>query len=90
MEKLSISIDDIRAAGGNETAIPKKFDDVLSPLGWREIRISGDLLVKIFPRKANVRGRFDSTPIDSKVIEGYIDGHNIDFVKGVKFYGFLF
>ncbi len=81
LEKLSISIDDIRAAGGNETAIPKKFDDVLYPLGWREIRISGDLLVKIFPRKANLRGRFADSPIDSKIIEGYIDGHNIDFIK---------
>lgn len=81
LEKLSISIDDIRAAGGNETAIPKKFDDVLYPLGWREIRISGDLLVKIFPRKANLRGRFADAPIDSKIIEGYIDGHNIDFIK---------
>ena len=81
LEKLSISIDDIRAAGGNETAIPKKFDDVLYPLGWREIRISGDLLVKIFPRKANLRGRFADAPINSKIIEGYIDGHNIDFIK---------
>ena len=29
LENLTISLDDIRAAGGNETAIPKKFDDVL-------------------------------------------------------------
>ncbi|MBQ8438223.1 MAG: hypothetical protein IJX21_05680 [Alistipes sp.] len=82
LENLTISLDDIRAAGGNETAIPKKFDDVLYPLGWREIRISGDLLVKIFPRKANIRGRFEPDPADSKIIEGYIDGHNIDFIKG--------
>ena len=33
LEKLTISIDDLVAAGGNETAIPKKFDDVLYPLG---------------------------------------------------------
>ena len=45
---LIISIDDLKAAGGNETAIPKKFDDVLYPLGWREIRITGDLLVKLY------------------------------------------
>lgn len=81
LEQLSISIQDLRAAGGNETAIPKKFDDALYPLGWREIRITGDLLVKLYPRKANQKGRFSSEPYDEKIIEGYIDGHNIDFVK---------
>lgn len=78
---LSISVDELIAAGGNETAIPKKFDDVLYPLGWREIRITGDLLVKMYPRRANQRGRFDDKPFDEKRIEGYIDGHNIDFIK---------
>lgn len=82
LEQLTISTDELRAAGGNETAIPKKFDDVLYPLGWREIRISGDLLVKMYPRQANQRGRFSDKPFDEKTIEGYIDGHNIDFIKG--------
>lgn len=82
LENLSISVSDLQEAGGNETAIPKKFDDVLYPLGWREIRITGDLLVKLYPRRANQRGRFSNVPYDEKTIEGYIDGHNIDFVKG--------
>lgn len=81
LEQLKITVDDIRTAGGNETAIPKKFDDVLYPLGWREIRITGDLLVKLYPRKANQRGRFEKEPFEEKSIEGYIDGHNIDFIK---------
>lgn len=81
LNQLMISVDDICAAGGNETAIPKRFDDVLYPLGWREIRITGDLLVKLYPRKANQRGRFADEPFDEKMIEGYIDGHNIDFIK---------
>ena len=82
LAQLTISVDELRAAGGNETAIPKKFDEILYPLGWREIRITGDLLVKLYPRRANQRGRFSDTPSDEKIIEGYIDGHNIDFVKG--------
>lgn len=82
LEQLRISIDDLKAAGGNETAIPKKFDDCLYPAGWREIRITGDLLVKLYPRRANQRGRFSEEPFDEKRIEGYIDGHNIDFIKG--------
>ena len=81
LEQLSISIDDLKVSGGNETAIPKKFDDVLYPLGWREIRITGDLLVKLYPRRENQRGRFTDQPFDQKTIEGYIDGHNIDFIK---------
>lgn len=82
LQQLTISIDDLKTAGGNETAIPKKFDDVLYPLGWREIKITGDLLVKLYPRRADQRGRFSDEPFDQKTIEGYIDGHNIDFIKG--------
>lgn len=81
LERLSISVEELKAAGGNETAIPKKFDEVLYPLGWREIRITGDLLVKIYPRKAMQRGRFTNEPIDEKILKGYIDGHNIVFIK---------
>ena len=82
LRKLDITTDDLRQAGGNETNIPKKFDDVLYPLGWREIRISGDLHIKFYPRQADQRGRFSSTPYEEKTIENYIDGHNIDFLKG--------
>lgn len=77
---LKVSQNDLVAAGGNETAIPKKFDDVLYPRGWREIRITGDLLVKMYPRGKS-RGRFSDDPFDEKTIVGYIDGHNIDFIK---------
>ena len=82
LDRLLISIDDIRHGGGNESAIPKKFDDVLYPLGWREIKITGDLLVKLYPRKnSQRRGTFSDIPCDKKTIEGFIDGHNIDFIK---------
>lgn len=81
LRKLNITTDDLRESGGNETKIPKKFDDVLYPYGWREIRISGDLHIKMFPRQAEQRGRFSSVPYEERVLEGYIDGHNIDFLK---------
>lgn len=81
--QLSLSVDDIRRAGGNESPIPKRFDDILYPCGWREIRISGDLVVKKYPRQAaQRRGRFSAEPFEETRIEGYIDGHNIDFLKG--------
>ena len=57
------------------------MDDVLYPRGGREIRISGDLHIKFYPRQAEQRGRFSQEPFEEKVIPGYIDGHNIDFLK---------
>lgn len=82
LQQLWLTLADIRTAGGNESPIPKKFDDVLYPYGWREIRISGDLIVKKYPRQtAQRRGRFADKPYEVETIEGYIDGHNIDFIK---------
>ena len=81
LRQLRITTDDLRESGGNETKIPKKFDDVLYPCGWREIRISGDLHNKFYPRQAERRGRFSQEPFEEKIIPGYIDGHNIDFLK---------
>lgn len=83
LRRLTLTKDDIMQAGGNESPIPKKFDDVLYPYGWREIRISGDMIVKKYPRQtAQRRGRFAVEPYETELIEGYIDGHNIDFIKG--------
>lgn len=82
LRKLRLSLADIKKAGGNKSPIPKKFDDVLYPYGWREIRISGDLLVKKYIRQNDQKkGQFANEPFETNKIEGYIDGHNIDFVK---------
>lgn len=82
LRQIRLSLDDIKKAGGNESPIPKKFDEVLYPFGWREIRISGDLIVKKYPRKkAQRRGQFADKPSEEEMIEGYIDGHNIDYLK---------
>lgn len=82
MAKFVITEDDLLVAGGNESQIPKKFDDILYPYGWKEIKISGDLEVKLYQRLNKKSKSFATTPFDSKMIKGYIDGHNIDFVKG--------
>ncbi len=82
LRQLKLTLADISKAGGNESPIPKKFDDVLYPCGWREIRISGDLIVKKYPRQTTQRrGRFSDEPFEIETIKGYIDGHNIDFLK---------
>ena len=82
LRQLRLTVADLKTSGGNESPIPKKFDHVLYPFGWREIRISGDLIVKKYPRQtAQRRGRFADQPYETETIEGYIDGHNIDFLK---------
>jgi hypothetical protein len=81
LSAFEIPLADIRISGGNESPIPKRIDSLLYPKDWREIRITGDLLIKMFPRRAEQRGRFSDEPFDEKIITGYIDGHNIDFVK---------
>lgn len=82
LQKLVLTLADIKKSGGNESPIPKKFDDILYPYGWREIRISGDLTVKKYPRQtAQRRGRFADEPYEVETITGYIAGHNIDFLK---------
>ena len=57
LRRLRLTLADIKKAGGNESPIPKKFDDELYPYGWREIRISGDLIVKKYPRQTVQRKR---------------------------------
>ena len=81
LDHFQISVDEIVKKGGNETPIPPKFNAMLDPLGWQEIRISGDLIIKFFPRKGDKKGKFSKEEFDKKIIHNYIDGHNIDFIK---------
>lgn len=79
-----IPLSAITKGGGNESEIPKLIDRLLRPKDWKEIRISGDLIVKMYPRLAargKKKGEFSKVPSSQKTIEGYIDGHNIDYVK---------
>lgn len=75
LENFSISISDIMSSGGNESAIPKKFSGLLRPQGWQEVKISGDLQIKL-------QRRNPSGPPEQFIIKDFIDGHNIDYVKG--------
>lgn len=82
LRSFKLTTADVLQAGGNESPIPKKIDEVLYPCGWREIRISGDLTIKKYPRQtAQRRGRFADEPFETETVDGYIDGHNIDFLK---------
>lgn len=82
-----ITTRDIGTPGGNESVMPKKFSRTLRPAGWVESRIQGDLLVRmqeydeLFLPSGKVKKvkRSECTP---RLIENFIDGHKIDYVKG--------
>lgn len=78
---------EIGMPGGNESDMPKKFSRILRPAGWVETRIQGDLLVRLQEHgeellangKTRKIKRPEGTP---QLIENFIDGHKIDYVKG--------
>lgn len=82
-----LTVRDIGMPGGNESDMPRKFSRTLRPAGWVETRIQGDLLVRmqefdeLFGAEGKARKikRSESTP---RLIENFIDGHKIDYVKG--------
>lgn len=78
LDKFSINLEEITEGGGNESRIPKKIGAILKPLGWREIRIKADLVVTLNPRQRKKDAEYER----QYVINGYVDGHNIDYVKG--------
>lgn len=81
-----ITVKDIGTPGGNESDMPKKFSRTLRPAGWIEARIQGDLHVRMqeYDEQFTAEGksrkikRAEGTP---RVIENFIDGHKIDYVK---------
>lgn len=81
LRSFELTKEDVLSGGGNESPIPPKFASVLEPKGWKEIRISGDLLIHFFPRQGSKKGVFSKVATEHKTLENYIDGHNIDFVK---------
>lgn len=45
LRKFNFTEDEVKAPGGNESAIPKKFSYILRPYGWKERQLSAELVV---------------------------------------------
>ncbi|MDY4610063.1 MAG: BglII/BstYI family type II restriction endonuclease [Sphaerochaetaceae bacterium] len=76
LDHFELTVEDIKQQGGSKSPIPPKFETILTPLGWDEVKLSGDLHLTLYPRHAG-----DSVSHKS-ILCNYIDGHNIDFYKG--------
>lgn len=84
---FTMTTHDIGMPGGNESVIPKKYSRILRPLGWVEARIQGDLLVRMqeFDEQILDNGKMRKLKRpegEPYLIENFIDGHKIDYVKG--------
>ena len=83
LKAFEFTTSEITTAGGNKSPIPKKFDHILFPKGWKEVRITADLLIKKGERNSRSSSQgFKPDRTEEITVEGFIDGHNIDFVKG--------
>lgn len=74
--RFDLKVEDILARGGNESRIPKKLSELLRPQGWREVEISGDLVVRL------LEGKTRNVPMKEFTLKEFISGHKIDYVKG--------
>lgn len=84
--QFRITTREIGMAGGNESEMPKKFSRYLRPRGWVETRIQGDLHVRLKEyEEIEVKGKIKKvkrSESEPRVVQNYIDGHKIDYVKG--------
>lgn len=45
LRKFHLTVEDVKAPGGNESQIPKKFSEILRPLGWVEKSLTAKVMV---------------------------------------------
>lgn len=45
LREFRLTEQNVRAPGGSESAIPKKFSDILRPLGWKERKLNAKVIV---------------------------------------------
>lgn len=76
LSDFSVETDDILKKGGNESQVPKKLSALLRPLDWKELEISGDLIVRLLEGKKTKEASREFT------LKEFISGHKIDYVKG--------
>ena len=87
LRDFRITTADIAKPGGNESDIPKQFSMSLRPNEWYETRIQGDLVIRVQEQSEEIltSGKLKKHKLPEKapvVLENYIDGHKIDYVKG--------
>lgn len=74
LNTFEITTDMIRLPGGSKGPIATYADTLFTEnMGWHEVRITGDLHVRLLK---------DKVELSNYIRKGFIDGHRIDFLKG--------
>lgn len=81
LNAFELTVDDVASAGGAETNIPGKFDDILYPRGWKNRQIEADLHIKFYDRIADQK-QYEEFPSDESIINAYIGKQHVDYIKG--------
>lgn len=69
LQSFTLSIDDIRRPGGNESDIPKRLSEMLVPRGWNETQIKGDLHIsKFISSRKSKRNKNALSPKDGEIV----------------------
>lgn len=85
LRRFRLPKDWISAAGGNESAIPKAFSQILRPRNWHETKIHGDLVVTLEVHKILDEKKAE-TAYETIKRKNFLSGHKIDYLKnGVAF-----
>ena len=72
---------DLSEAGGAETSIPGKIDEILYPKKWRNTKISGDLHIQFYDKIIDQK-KYDDRPARESIINGFVSEHHVDYLKG--------
>ena len=81
LNAFALEVEDLSDPGGSETRIPSKFDNILYPRKWRNVKITGDLHLKFYERIVDQK-KYEDYPSADRVIGGYITGQHVDYLKG--------
>ena len=77
LNTFEITTNMIRMPGGSKGQIAKYVDTLFTEgMGWQEVRITGDLHVKL------LKATQDNIVLSDFIRKGFIDGHRIDFLNG--------
>ncbi len=65
-----ITKEDVIKSGGNESEIPKKFAQILNPLGWEEKKLTAKVIVETETKQEDQREEISQ------------DSHKVDYING--------
>ena len=78
LERFAITRRMIRLPGGNKGPIAHYVDNLFPSPEWMETHITADLMVRLLDAKPRDKHKV----LDQYTLEGFLDGHRIDFVSG--------